>query len=525
MRVVLVINKFSASSPPVVQVLRELVLIFVVSETRSIILGTVCMVFLFLVLGFSSVGSQFFRACTTDVALKSRICCPLWNGSPCGEHAGRGKCPIKLISDVSQVSEISHGKNQCHDERMDWPTGYHQFVCRCKGNYSGYDCGECKYGHYGEKCDHMKILVRKEIRILNVTEREKFLRYLTLSKLTSSKDFVILVTNNRRNPKSSQFRNVSIYDLFAWIHHYTMKPIAQNCSYTSHRTFAHQGPAFLPWHRLLLLFIERQIQLLTGDEDFALPYYDWSRDNNCSICTDELLGRNDLEGNILNNSYFSSWGMICGNSENPNTYCNSAVTRNYSGCLQRNPSTKEDSGLPTHQDVLNALKWKDYDTAPYDKTALYSFRNAIEGFLDPSDGEMYGPYLHNRVHSYMGGTMADTFISANDPMFILHHSFVDWQTRKQQEEMGTIPKKPCAAQWKGSLKAKKWCLNLHLALNLFNLVSRLYITFTSAPHLRSFPTHFPEAQKLDTMAENITYAEMNLTTSKGKGKKKTDTAQ
>ncbi|XP_071988018.1 tyrosinase-like, partial [Engystomops pustulosus] len=265
-------------------------------------------VYVFLTLGLSNVESQFPRACTTDETLSSRICCPPWRGSPCGEHAGRGECSTKHVQAYGQDSEVPYEYNQCRDDRIDWPSGYYQHYCRCKGNYSGYDCGECKYGHYGKRCDQKKILVRKEIRELNVIEREKFLRYLNLLKDTTSSDYVILVARDRKDPSTFMFRNASIYDLCTWIHHYSTKPILHDCSYAGMRDFAHQGPAFTTWHRLLLLFLERQIHLLTGDDCFALPFYDWSKDKNCSICSDELLGSNDKKGNILESSSFSSWG-------------------------------------------------------------------------------------------------------------------------------------------------------------------------------------------------------------------------
>ena len=34
-------------------------------------------------------------------------------------------------------------------------------------------------------------------------------------------------------------------------------------------------------------------------------------------------------------------------------------------------------------------------------------------------------YLHNAVHIYMNGTMSDVDRSANDPVFILHHTYID----------------------------------------------------------------------------------------------------
>jgi hypothetical protein len=57
-----------------------------------------------------------------------------------------------------------------------------------------------------------------------------------------------------------------------------------------------------------------------------------------------------------------------------------------------------------------------------------SFRNELEGWTDPT-----GPKLHNRVHTWVGGSM---FVgtSPNDPVFFLHHCNIDrlwalWQFR------------------------------------------------------------------------------------------------
>ena len=34
-------------------------------------------------------------------------------------------------------------------------------------------------------------------------------------------------------------------------------------------------------------------------------------------------------------------------------------------------------------------------------------------------------YLHNAVHIYMNGTMSEVDRSANDPIFTLHHTYID----------------------------------------------------------------------------------------------------
>ncbi len=35
---------------------------------------------------------------------------------------------------------------------------------------------------------------------------------------------------------------------------------------------------FLPWHRAYLVMYERTVRQLTGHDDFALPYWDWTAD-------------------------------------------------------------------------------------------------------------------------------------------------------------------------------------------------------------------------------------------------------
>ena len=40
--------------------------------------------------------------------------------------------------------------------------------------------------------------------------------------------------------------------------------------------FAHEGPAFLTWHRGYVLYVETEIQKMLNDPAFALPYWDWT---------------------------------------------------------------------------------------------------------------------------------------------------------------------------------------------------------------------------------------------------------
>ncbi|XP_056408550.1 tyrosinase-like [Hyla sarda] len=378
------------------------------------------MLLLLLLLAVAIGGShgQFPRVCMTKEALDSEICCPLWNGSECGVEAMRGVCLNWWTRTLDD--------NQYYDDRLNWPNSYFRSSCECLGNYGGFDCGKCKFGYYGENCDRQKTLVRHEIRELSTIERRRFFSYLTLAKYTISKDYVILVTGDRHHRSTYKFIDATIYDVFSWIHYYSMKPILMNSTFTSNTSYAHQGPAFPGWHRRLLLFLEREIQELIGDEDFALPYYDWSHENNtCSICNEEFLGSNDLQGNIGGSSYFSSWGAICSGYFYTDAYCRSAERGFHVENLLRKPGRDPKTRIPTYQDVEATLKWKMFDTEPFDKTSKSSFRNALEGYVNPVDGKTTDRNMHNMFHGYIGGTMSQVPISANDPMFILHHAYID----------------------------------------------------------------------------------------------------
>ncbi|XP_071987720.1 tyrosinase-like [Engystomops pustulosus] len=374
---------------------------------------------IFLAFCLCFVESQFPRVCTSDAAFRTKTCCPLWKDkSPCGSLSGRGKCR-------DWIDYTGRTLPMYNDDRLDWPRHYYDYTCECFGNYSGFDCGDCKYGYQGENCDRKKIIIRREIRELSPLEQKRLFSYLALAKTTKSQDYVILSTGDRHHRETYRFVDASLYDVFVWMHYYSMKPIMINNTFIPNLNFAHQGPVFPGWHRLNLLFLERQIQLMTRDEDFAIPYYDWRGDKNCSICTDELLGTNDDQGLLNPYSHFSFWKAICSGFNFPDEYCPLADSEYKMERLQRKPGTTPSAPyLPTYEDVENTLKLREFDTPPYNETSLHSFRNALEGFLS-SDGVTLQRSMHNLVHIYMGGTMSQIPISSNDPIFLLHHSFVD----------------------------------------------------------------------------------------------------
>ncbi|OCT57704.1 tyrosinase [Xenopus laevis] len=377
---------------------------------------------IFLTLCLNGVISQFPRVCTTDIALQTKNCCPRWtDGTPCGFRSGRGRCRNGVA-----FSSLAAGQVPLYnDDRWDWPRYYYDSTCECFGNYGGFDCGDCKHGYFGDRCERRKTLVRREIRELSLVDRKRFFSYLALAKTTKSKDFVVLTTGDRHHRDTFRFVDASVYDVFAWLHYYSMKPIMVNSTFNEAKNFAHQGPVFTGWHRVSLMFLEREIQRLTGDEDFTFPYYDWRGERNCSICTNDFMGDNDVQGRLDPYSHFSNWRGMCSGYDYPDAYC-PVVEEHQMETLLRKPGTDPVSNrLPSVQDVEDTLQWRDLDTPPFNETARRSFRNALEGFLRPSDGETLERNMHNLVHMYLGGTMSRVPISSNDPIFILHHSFID----------------------------------------------------------------------------------------------------
>ena len=252
------------------------------------------------------------------------------------------------------------------------------------------------------------VLVRKSVARLSVDERSRY---------------VAALLELKRRGKYDEFVH--------WHHHVMMQPtvLPGEPDDAGYRNIAHRGPAFLPWHREFLRRLERELRKI--DATVTIPYWDWTQDakladpGTASIWGDDFMGGNGVGADhIVDTGPFAykngNWRLTMDGPELKRSFGASAL-----------------EGLPSAEDVAVVLEEQFYDTPPWNSsTFTIGFRNKLEGWVQPEGEHRFskpGRQLHNRVHRWIGGTML-SMPSPNDPIFFLHHCFVDkiwamWQSR------------------------------------------------------------------------------------------------
>jgi tyrosinase len=133
---------------------------------------------------------------------------------------------------------------------------------------------------------------------------------------------------------------------------------------TGHMWGAHGGANFLSWHREYLAKLEAR--LIAINPLVTLPYWDWVTD------------RTAIPTALTDSHDISDWGITRGATFNGNSLASAAQ-------------------------LNTLLAGNNFNT----------FQNTLEA----------APF-HNRLHGLVGGTMA-TSASPADPVFWLHHTFID----------------------------------------------------------------------------------------------------
>jgi tyrosinase len=171
----------------------------------------------------------------------------------------------------------------------------------------------------------------------------------------------------------------------------------------------HGGPLFFPWHRVLLRQFELALQSAVSDPSIAIPYWDWELSGNNNPFTADFMGG---DGDAAQGHHVVS---------GPFAYAhNQFRIRVWDGTsgdagLLREFGTDPTAYLPTPTQVASALTKVPYSPGPN------SWERTCEGGM------------HNPVHRWIGGNMGDA-TSSNDPIFFLHHCYIDllWENWRKQ---------------------------------------------------------------------------------------------
>jgi tyrosinase len=175
---------------------------------------------------------------------------------------------------------------------------------------------------------------------------------------------------------------------------------------------AHQGPAFLPWHREYLARFEEELQVL--DPDVSLPYWDWTteRGTGAPVWAPQMLGgTGDGPDDAVTTGQFAfntgRWTLTV--TEPPGDPGPALRRRLAAG-----------GSLPTAVALDSVLS----------STPFNTFRSGLEHLI------------HDGVHLWVGRTMS-MGTSPNDPAFWLHHCMVDrqwahWQ-RRHPDQLPYLP--------------------------------------------------------------------------------------
>jgi tyrosinase len=243
---------------------------------------------------------------------------------------------------------------------------------------------------------------------------------------------------------------VSTYDLFV-IWHYTTMMTMTPPGNSAGRNAAHRGPIFLPWHRVMLMLFESNLQRVLPDPTFGLPYWDWAADGDRTAAqqkTSKIWAATCMggQGTPVTSGPFQF------KASDPASF-RVRIEANAFGQLiatnrglQRSFATSGVTRLPRTQDLRDALALTPSDAPQWDADSA-AFRNRLEGWSGGPGGE---PWSHNRVHVWVGGDMSPG-TSPNDPVFFLNHCNVDrmWESWMTAHGRTYVPAMNAGAQLKG----------------------------------------------------------------------------
>lgn len=226
---------------------------------------------------------------------------------------------------------------------------------------------------------------------------------------------------------------------------------------------------FLPWHRGYLGWWEQTVRELSGNPNFAFPYWDWTAQ---PFVPDAFWsGPLDPANFVVGQSDFIA-------------QLTPAMTAFYNGATSDQKTQLSARGLPTVQSLFNAIVQGDMYFSPSQARSLTKQNPDFDSFtqqtvaLSTIEAALATPYFaggvgnpptppggfgsdfvaqhsdsagqgilesepHNNVHNDTGGFMGN-FLSPVDPIFMAHHSNIDrlwsiWTAQQKAAGHPTVP--------------------------------------------------------------------------------------
>lgn len=172
---------------------------------------------------------------------------------------------------------------------------------------------------------------------------------------------------------------------------------------------AHGGVYFLPWHRLQLNLMESYIREYMNSSDFGLPFWDWSSmDESQDASLSTIWGGKYMGGSEIP----PESPILSGPFEGFSVQFPGAHT------VKRNFTSGVSGQLPVFWNWHALANLIDLPEGNWEE-----FNDGIEA-------------AHALIHLYVGGDMRNTMTAPNDPLFYVHHAFVDSLMQMRLERNG-----------------------------------------------------------------------------------------
>ncbi len=221
----------------------------------------------------------------------------------------------------------------------------------------------------------------------------------------------------------------SVYDQFVAIHGCIMG--VRTPGSTRFENLGHQNIGFLPWHREYLRRFELALQAEVPGA--AIPYWPWPLIPEPS----ELFSSARMHRIFFSSASAQLLGGLFAETgpPTPPTWWPAGFRWRVHPALQVGgaPALRRgspDNTWPPTQAAISALEAS--DRRPTGLNPYWMFWRDLEA----------GPRMHNQGHNIVGGYMMNPVFSPNDPLFWLHHAFIDrvwsrWQTNRRNAAAGS----------------------------------------------------------------------------------------